>query len=251
MTKYGPPFAPTFPKTKAHGGTRRKIYDYKSHSLRIYRYAKAARRHPWIPLSKDGLSTSSTSTPNRYRLYQTGIPRHRHSQLEGEFNGTDVHVYIATNNNKVYRIMLCDANTQNEANIKIRFNKLVSQFENNKRYTSLDKYTLSDEENISYEMTVNKKNYDALFYQVPNMEKVDTLALQKKVRNELLSKYTEAELKNPSEEITKEIQNTAIKIGMEMMFMKPVWFRICESYGEYYITMFYDNEYNHANGEDL
>ena len=171
--------------------------------------------------------------------------------LEGEFNGTDVHVYIATNNNKVYRIMLCDANTQNEANIKIRFNKLVSQFENNKQYTSLDKYTLSDEENISYEMTVNKKNYDALFYQVPNMEKVDTLALQKKVRNELLSKYTEAELKNPSEEITKEIQNTAIKIGMEMMFMKPVWFRICESYGEYYITMFYDNEYNHANGEDL
>lgn len=171
--------------------------------------------------------------------------------LEGEFNGTDVHVYIATNYNKVYRIMLCDANTQNEANIKIRFNKLVSQFENNKRYTSLDKYTLSDEENISYEMTVNKKNYDALFYQVPNMEKVDTLALQKKVRNELLSKYTEAELKNPSEEITKEIQNTAIKIGMEMMFMKPVWFRICESYGEYYITMFYDNEYNHANGEDL
>lgn len=147
--------------------------------------------------------------------------------------------------------MLCDANTQNEANIKIRFNKLVSQFENNKRYTSLDKYTLSDEENISYEMTVNKKNYDALFYQVPNMEKVDTLALQKKVRNELLSKYTEAELKNPSEEITKEIQNTAIKIGMEMMFMKPVWFRICKFYGEYYITMFYDNEYNHANGEDL
>ena len=171
--------------------------------------------------------------------------------LEGEFNGTDVRVFIVTNNNKVYRIMLCDANTQNESNIKIRFNKLVSQFENNKRYTSLDKYTLSDEENISYEMTVNKKNYDALFYQVPNMEKVDTLALQKKVHNELLSKYTEAELKNPSEEITKEIQNTAIKIGMEMMFMKPVWFRICESYGEYYITMFYDNEYNHANGEDL
>ena len=171
--------------------------------------------------------------------------------LEGEFNGCNVNVYIRTNNNKVYRIMVADKNTVDEAQIKIRFNNLVSQFENNKRYTSLDKYTLSDEENISYEMTVNKKNYDALFYQVANMEKVDTLALQKKVRNELLSKYTEAELKNPSEEITKEIQNTAIKIGMEMMFMKPVWFRICESYGEYYITMFYDNEYNHANGEDL
>ena len=171
--------------------------------------------------------------------------------LEGEFNGTDVHVYIATNNNKVYRIMVAGNNTVDEAQIKIRFNNLVSQFENNKRYIPHDKFTLSDEEDISYEMTVHNKSYEALFYQVPNMEKADTLALQKKVLSELLSKYTEAELKNPSEEITKEIQNTAIKIGMEMMFMKPVWFRICESFGEYYITMFYDNEYNHANGEDL
>ena len=171
--------------------------------------------------------------------------------LEGEFNGCNVNVYIRTNNNKVYRIMVADKNTVDEAQIKIRFNNLVSQFENNKRYIPHDKFTLSDEEDISYEMTVHNKSYEALFYQVPNMEKADTLALQKKVLSELLSKYTVAELKNPSEEITKEIQNTAIKIGMEMMFMKPVWFRICESYGEYYITMFYDNEYNHANGEDL
>ena len=39
--------------------------------------------------------------------------------LTGEFNGTDVNVYIGTNNNKVYRIMLCDAGDQDEANIKI------------------------------------------------------------------------------------------------------------------------------------
>ena len=171
--------------------------------------------------------------------------------LEGEFNGTDVRVYIVTNNNKVCRIMVADNNTVDEAQIKIRFNNLVSQFENNKRYTSLDKYTLSDEEDISYEMTVHNKTYDALFYQVPNMEKVDTLALQKKVRNELLSKYTVAELNNPSEEITKEIQNTAIKIGTELMLMKPVWFKIVRVNGEYYICMFYDNEYNRSHGEDL
>lgn len=35
------------------------------------------------------------------------------------------------------------------------------------------------------------------------------------------------------------------------MLKKSVWFRICGSYGEYFITMYYDNEYNHANGEDL
>ena len=171
--------------------------------------------------------------------------------LEGEFNGTDVHIYIATNNNKVYRIMVCDANTQDEANIKIRFNKLVNQFENNKRYTALDQYTISDTEDISYEMNVHKKNFDALFYQNPDMEKVDTLALQNKIREQLLEKYKPEQLENPTEEMKQEEHAIAMRIGMDMIFKKPVWFRICESYGEYYITMYYDNEYNHANGEDL
>ena len=159
--------------------------------------------------------------------------------FEGEFN------------NKVYRIMLCDANTQSEANIKIRFNKLVSQFENNKRYTTLGSYTISDDEDISYEMLVHNKNYDALFYQNLDLEKIDTLALQKQVREELLKKYSEEELQNPTEETEKEAQSVALKIVMDMLFKKPVGFRISELYGEYYITMFYDNEYNHANGEDL
>ena len=171
--------------------------------------------------------------------------------LEGEFNGTDVHIYIATNNNKVYRIMVCDANTQDEANIKIRFNKLVNQFENNKRYTALDQYTISDTEDISYEMLVHKKNFDALFYQNPDMEKVDTLALQNKIREQLLEKYKPEQLENPTEEMNQEVQAIAMRIGMDMIFKKQVWFRICESYGEYYITMYYNNEYNHANGEDL
>ena len=171
--------------------------------------------------------------------------------FEGEFNGTDVHIYIATNNNKVYRIMLCDANTRSEADIKIRFNRLVDQFKNNKRYTALEDYTLSESDDISYEMTVNKKNFDALFYQIPDMEKVDTLTMQEQVRNEILKKFTPEQLENPTEEINQEMQSIALRMGMDMLFKKPVWFRICEHYGEYYITMFYDNEYNHANGEDL
>ena len=171
--------------------------------------------------------------------------------LEGEFNGTDVLIYIVTNNNKVYRIMVCDANTQDEANIKIRFNKLVNQFKNNKRYTALDQYTISDTEDISYEMLVHKKNFDALFYQNPDMEKVDTLALQNKIREQLLKKYKPEQLENPTEEMNQEAQAIAMSIGMDMIFKKPVWFRICEHYGKYFITIFYDNEYNHANGEDL
>lgn len=201
-----------------------------------------------------GIPVDGTKTEMKQKLIAKGfVPKKFGDEefLEGEFNGCNVNVYIRTNNNKVYRIMVADNFTVDEAQIKIRFNNLVSQFENNKRYFPLDKYTLSDEEDISYEMTVHNKNYDAYFYQVPDMEKADTLALQEKVRNELLSKYTEAELKNPSEEITKEYQNTAIKIGTELMLMKIVWFSICERDGEYYIKMFYDNEYNRSHGEDL
>ena len=75
--------------------------------------------------------------------------------LKGEFNGRDVHIYVVTNNNKVYRIMVADAVPSNESDIKIRFNNLCQQFSENDRYFSLDKYTLSEDEDISYEMTVH------------------------------------------------------------------------------------------------
>lgn len=135
--------------------------------------------------------------------------------LEGEFNGTDVYVSIVTNNNKVYRIMLSDVTEQDAANIKIRFNRLVRQFENNKRYISTKHFTLSDDEDIAYEMSVHDKIYEAVFYQVSN---------------------------TPEEDSETWAEKTA---------KKPVWFRIHRRYGNYYITMYYDNEYNQANGEDL
>lgn len=37
----------------------------------------------------------------------------------------------------------------------------------------------------------------------------------------------------------------------EIIMKKSVWFMISKYLGMYYITMFYDNEYNRANGEDL
>lgn len=172
--------------------------------------------------------------------------------FEGEFNGTQVHIHIGTNNYKVYRIMIADANLQDEANIKIRFNKLVQQFEHNPRYFTTDEYTLSDKEDISYEMSVNKKIYEAVYYQLPdttidNSEYINSLAL-----SYLLTKYTEDQILNPTEEIAKEYQEIiANKVLLHITLQKAVWFRITEYYGEYYITMYYDNLYNQANGEDL
>ena len=48
----------------------------------------------------------------------------RNDNFKGEFNGRDVTIFIGTNNNKVWRIMVCDANYCNETDIKIRFNNI-------------------------------------------------------------------------------------------------------------------------------
>ena len=37
----------------------------------------------------------------------------------------------------------------------------------------------------------------------------------------------------------------------ELLRKKVVWFRIEQYYNKYYISMYYDNVYNQANGEDL
>ena len=171
--------------------------------------------------------------------------------LEGEFNGTQVNVYIATNNNKVYRIMVYDAKTMGETDIKIRFNRLCDQFSNNKNYIELDEdgQKIPDDENIRYEISVHDKRYEAIFYQVPNT--TDTLALQNDMKAFALTKYSEEQLANPTPEIQEDIVKMAFDFTMQRMTMKPVWFMISEHYGKYYITMFYDNEYNRANGEDL
>lgn len=169
--------------------------------------------------------------------------------LEGEFNGTQVNVHVATNNNKVCRIMLCDAYQMDETDIKIRFNKLCQQFKNNSKYTSLDDYTIPEDEDISYEMSVNSKRYEAIFYQNPVI--ADSLAIANDIKEIILQKYSEKELENPTDDVKTDITKMSLSYAMDLMSKKPVWFMISEFYGKYYITMFYDNEYNRANGEDL
>ena len=141
--------------------------------------------------------------------------------LEGEFNGQEVNVSIGTNNNIVYRIFIFDANSTNEAQIKIRFNNLCQQFSENDRYFSLGKYTLSEDEDISYEMTVHNKRYQAAYYQL--------------------------ETNDADTEQNLDEQDSFIADMMN----RSVWFMIDERYGRYYILMYYDNVCNQANGEDL
>ena len=169
--------------------------------------------------------------------------------LEGEFNGVQVNIHIATNNNKVCRIMVCDVNSISETDIKIRFNKLCQQFKNNSKYITFEDYTIPDSEDISYEMSVNNKRYEAISYQQASV--VDSTKMVNELKALVLKKYTEEELVNPTEDMRNDMIKMYASYVSDMVEMKPVWFMISEHYGKYYITMFYDNEYNRANGEDL
>lgn len=152
--------------------------------------------------------------------------------LVGEFNGADVNIHVVTNNNKVYRIMICDVNNIDERAIQIRFNRLCEQFVNNSKYSSLplEEYMIPDDEDISYEITVHKKRYEAVFYQ-----KTDETFMAKQIEA-AFPQYTKEQLANPSEELRAEIVNFVT----QYISKKAVWFMINERLGKYCITMYYD-----------
>ena len=165
--------------------------------------------------------------------------------LEGEFNGVNVYVVIVTNKNKVYRIMVVDKVQQNGNSIKRRFNTLCEQFKNHPNYFPLDKdYKIPENEDIEREILINKKNYQAIFYQ-----RIDTKSdwYSQELKNFVNSLYTQEQ----REEINTEEQKDLITASIYFLTQKTVWFQISEFGGKYLIVMFYDNKYNKANGEDL
>lgn len=174
--------------------------------------------------------------------------------LSGQFNGRSVNLHVVTNNNKVYRIMVADAVGTSEGEIKIRFNTLCSQFSKNDKYVPQNvfgEYELSDDEDISYEMSVHDKRYQAAYYQIAEVDK-DTTGFTQWALGKFKAKYTEEQAQNLSEE---DVQRFMIELLIdyvnEKISHKSVWFMISEHFGRYYINIFYDNEKNQANGEDL
>ncbi len=112
-----------------------------------------------------GIPVDGSKTEMIKKLQAKGFQKSEIGDLEGEFNGKDVYIFVKTNNNKVYRIVVMDKNQIDETNIKIRFNKLCSQFANNPKYISLQDFTIPESEDISYEMSVNNKRYEAVYCQ--------------------------------------------------------------------------------------
>ena len=191
------------------------------------------------------------------KLKSKGYTINQYSEdiLEGEFNGEDVYISIGTVNNKVWRVSLVDQNSTDEINIRIRFNTLIQQFQNNDRYITLadsivSKYTIPEKEDIKYESMVNKKRYDAYFYQ--KSLKYDSI---KNETDLLIRKIDSLSKKNEmmSEEEGKNSLNLILRSDKEIIKSenKLVWLRILEKYGKYKILMFYENRYNEAKGKGL
>ncbi len=132
--------------------------------------------------------------------------------LEGEFNGSHVHIYIGTQSNKVWRVVVA-FDEVDEANLKIHYNNLVYQFKNHPKYISSesDDFRIRDEEKISNEIILHNKQYDAIFYQKGEGGSLDGIEY-------------------------RPVWFRVVKGS---------------SYNMFYIGLFYENGYNCANGEDL
>lgn len=191
-----------------------------------------------------GIPVDGTKSEMIRKLKAKGftVDPYKKDMLTGEFNGQNVNVFVGTNNNRVCRIMVADAKCVSETDIKIRFNNLCAQFENNERYISgYDvKQTIPDDEDISYKMSVYKKRYEAVFFQKPENFQEDLMSYLK-------SKYTDEQISD----MTENVQEAQLEYLKRSVASKTVWFMIGEVYGQYCIYMYYDNKYNEANGEDL
>lgn len=182
--------------------------------------------------------------------------------LEGEFNGNDVNVGVVTNKGKVWRVGVLDKKGVSEGDIKIRFNKLIRQFSKNDKYIVIDAEPIAEDEDISFEMTVHNKRYQASFAQTPDFEQLASLDSAEVLHTPIISFLLETarladmslgellsmEGKAPLELIAKQGRGGEF---IDVLRQKSVWFTISEIYGEYSICLFYDNELNAAHGEDL
>lgn len=172
--------------------------------------------------------------------------------LEGEFNGENVCVSVVTNKGRVWRIAVFDNRPSGDAvNTKIRFNNLYRQFLENEGYIPalLADCSISEDEDISYGLTVENKRYSAGFYQ--KLAEVDSMAWSNELHSRLLEKFTEKELKSPTDEQLSEINYIIATFQSEKLSKKLVWFMISQFDGKYRIVIYYENKYNEANGEDL
>ena len=206
---------------------------------------------------------------------------------KGQFNGKPVDVYIHTNHNLVDRVYVAFPYTTEEG-IRVEFNRLLGQFKDNNKYMDLSmNEEIPADDDISYEITVKNKRYQASFcYFDPDR---DPIAFMDALLDKFSAFFTEEQLAKLKEYVKKAMdvpeserealqeqmmaemqamglgQNPDAEVdpekallflatfmdGMKSLADGDVWFMIHERYGRYQIGLYYDNLHNQAHGEDL
>lgn len=114
-----------------------------------------------------GIPVDGTKAAMIAKLKAKGFKQIDSESLTGTFNGEDVLLKIATYKNKVRRISVIFISLTDTQQIKARYNALINQFKNSKRYMLSDAVLLEEDEDIAYQMTSKNKAYESVFYQLP------------------------------------------------------------------------------------
>ena len=170
--------------------------------------------------------------------------------LEGVFNGKESTLFIHENNGKVDRIMVF--NVFPIALAKNEFNTLLKQFQSDEKYvSSAENSPISEEENISYELRVNGKSYNAAFYPDPFVEGGDK-GYQDYIANTAarlaLEAANDGELLNPTEERVRSLANVIANSLIIRTSTSLLWFRLTslDPGTDCAIYIYYDNLLNQS-----
>lgn len=120
-----------------------------------------------------GIPVDGTRAAMMVKLKAKGFKQIDSENLTGTFNGEEVLLNIGTYKSKVRRISVFFTTMRDKEQIKIIYNTLITQFENNKRYMVVDAELLKDDEDIAYQMAVKNKSYEATFFQLPQDENIE------------------------------------------------------------------------------
>ena len=191
------------------------------------------------------------------KLTQKGFRYDRETDtLEGVFNGKESTILIHENNGKVDRIMVMNVFPVTLA--KKAFNTLLEQFLSNEKFVSSENNSLiPDDANLSNELCVNGKSYDAAFYPDPFVEGRDKSYqdyIAKTAAKRALEAANDGRLLNPTEERVRALANGIANSLIINSATSFVWIRLTSldpGSSDCAICIFYDNMLNQVHGNDL
>lgn len=124
--------------------------------------------------------------------------------------------------------------------------QIMRAFTAMRRFIAANAQVFQRLEVISYEMAVHDKRYSAEFLQITS--EIDTIysRIIERLKTTLVI-YDSLE-ESEKQKLLLPMFNMECLLAFEK---NKVWFMINQFYGKYFINIYYDNEYNKADGEDL